>query len=91
MRVLAPGEPMPPAEALAEANDKMFAAFATEPAPPRDPAGWGYDLEGDYARPWLELARRFAQEGVPGGEQQCLRRVAMYAPRFVVVDKAHGE
>jgi hypothetical protein len=82
---------MPSAEALAAANDEMFAAFAMEPSPPRDPSGWGYDLEADYARPWLELARRFGQSGEPDREQECLRRVATYAPRFVVVHAARQE
>lgn len=83
MRVLAPGEPIPPPEEIFAANDEAFARFAMEDDPPRDPASWAYDLQGDYARPWVELSLRFADAGKREAEQECLARVARYAPWLV--------
>jgi hypothetical protein len=85
MRVLGDGESPPPPEALEAMNLDAFSRYEMETSPPEDPHGWGYTLQPDYARPWLELARAYGKEGNVAKEQECLGRAAVLAPWLVQV------
>jgi hypothetical protein len=80
MRVVAPGEAPPSSERLEAMNLEAFAAFTLEPAPPPESDAWGHALAPDYARPWIQLARRFDAEGRPDDAQRCLARAGKLAP-----------
>jgi hypothetical protein len=80
MRVLREGEPEPSAEDVLTMNNQAFSDYQIEPAPPEDPHGWGYDLQGSYARAWGELGARFAERGDLETKQRCLARAAALAP-----------
>jgi Protein of unknown function (DUF2723) len=87
MRVLPEGEPPPSPETLEAANLEVFSSYQMESSPPADEHGWGYTLQPDYARPWLELARRYGEEGDARSEQACLARAAELAPWTVKVGR----
>ena len=83
MRIVAPGEAPPSDDALRALNDSTFATFAVESSVPRDPHGWAYPLQVDYARAWIELAVRLEAAGKEEPAQDCLARGAAFAPWLV--------
>jgi hypothetical protein len=87
MRVLQEGESMPTAEALFAMNAETFSTYEIEPTLPKDPHGWGYLLQSDYARPWGEVGRAFGAEGNAEKEQECYARAASFAPWAVEVER----
>jgi len=85
MRVLREGESEPsPGDVLAR-NLEVEARYEMEGSPPKDEHSWGFALQPDYARPWVELARRYGQAGDAGSEQACLARAEELAPWLVKV------
>jgi hypothetical protein len=85
MRVLREGESAPAPDELDALNVEVFAKYEMESSPPEDEHGWGYALQGDYARPWLELARAYGKAGNAEKEQECLARAAELAPWTVKI------
>jgi hypothetical protein len=83
MRVLPPGKTGPTAEALEAMNVEAFSTYELARTLPQDEHGWGYSLQGDYARPWGELAEDYKREGEMDKAQQCYARAAALAPWMV--------
>jgi hypothetical protein len=83
MRVLRDGEALPPPEEVLAKNLDVFSRYLEEPTPPADVHGWGYSLLPDYARPWIELGRRFGEAGDVGRSQLCYAQAARWAPWLV--------
>jgi hypothetical protein len=83
MRLLRDGETLPSPEEVLTMNLDTFSRYMDEPTLPEDVHGWGYSLQPDYARPWVELGARFAEVGDVAREQDCYRRVARWAPWLV--------
>jgi hypothetical protein len=63
IRVGPPGSRPPPLQAIARDNERAFARFEADPAPPSAADPWAVLVWGDYARPWDFLAREFEQAG----------------------------
>jgi hypothetical protein len=83
MRVLRDVEAPPLPPALESMNLEVFSRYALEPTPPRDPHGWGYGLQVDYARAWGELGEAYGRDGDVAKEQESYRRAARFAPWLV--------
>jgi hypothetical protein len=80
MRILRPGESPPTPQALEAMNLEAFSEYEIEPTLPKDPNGWGYSLQDDYARAWGELGQAYGKEGNAVKEQECYARAAAFAP-----------
>jgi Protein of unknown function (DUF2723) len=86
MRVLREGESAPAPEELEAMNLEAFSKYELEPTPPEDVNGWGYALQGDYARAWGELGEAYAKEGNVAKQQECFALAARFAPWLVRVE-----
>jgi hypothetical protein len=84
MRVLRRGEAPPPADVLERMNRDTFSGYQLEPRPPVDEHGWGYDLQGDYARAWGEIGTAYARVGDLDKETECFEQAALLAPWMVI-------
>ncbi len=89
MRVLRPGEDPPRLEAVEAMNVETFSRYELESTLPEDVHGWGYLLEGDYARPWGELGSAYGKEGQGVKEQECYAVAARFAPWRVEMYPSH--
>jgi hypothetical protein len=86
MRVLREGESSPAPKELEAMNREAFSKYELEPTPPEDVYGWGYALQGDYARAWGELGEAYAKEGNVAKQQECFALAARFAPWLVKVE-----
>jgi hypothetical protein len=87
MRVLREGESPPAPEELEAMNVEAFSRYEIEPTLPQDENGWGYALQGDYARAWGELGQAYGKAGRVAKEQECFARAAGFAPWLVNLQK----
>ncbi len=81
VRVLAPGEPMPPLAAIVDDNRALYAGFDLDYPRPFADDDWPAYLHRRYAETWTVLARALDASGNPAAASDAAAVAASLAPR----------